>query len=239
MASRPVPQELLFKESDYLRCKDFGQIYNELVNSAPTPYDGQAESKDADADSLAESEKAKRRVLLTKIDGNAKIHTRYQSKADLAQAVKNYFIDGGYLYKRDSLHGAVLCVPDGNCASGEFTPLKNDVSGKVPLRRLMFKEIHCQPCGAHRGIASTDLALRKRYHWPHMCDTAVQKNGYRHDDSVREMIRRCPICNMSSDTNTVFILRIVFCQPFLNVFFSRLNDRAFGPCTTEFFVPSL
>ena len=47
MASRPVPQELLFKESDYLRCKDFGQIYNELVNSAPTPYDGQAESKDA------------------------------------------------------------------------------------------------------------------------------------------------------------------------------------------------
>ena len=37
MASRPVPQELLFKESDYLRCKDFGQIYNELVNSAPTP----------------------------------------------------------------------------------------------------------------------------------------------------------------------------------------------------------
>ena len=44
MASRPVPQELLFKESDYLRCKDFGQIYNELVNSAPTPYDGQAES---------------------------------------------------------------------------------------------------------------------------------------------------------------------------------------------------
>ena len=127
MASRPVPQELLFKESDYLRCKDFGQIYNELVNSAPTPYDGQAESKDADADSLAESEKAKRRVLLTKIDGNAKIHTRYQSKADLAQAVKNYFIDGGYLYKRDSLHGAVLCVPDGNCASGEFTPLKNDV----------------------------------------------------------------------------------------------------------------
>ena len=37
MSSRPVPQELLFKGSDYmyLRCKDFGQIYNELVNSAP------------------------------------------------------------------------------------------------------------------------------------------------------------------------------------------------------------
>ena len=35
MSSRPVPQELLFKESDYMRCKDFGQIYNELVNSAP------------------------------------------------------------------------------------------------------------------------------------------------------------------------------------------------------------
>ena len=202
MSSRPVPQELLFKESDYLRCKDFGQIYNELVNSAPTPYDGQARTDDADAESLVESEKAKRRVLLTKIDGNAKIHTRYQSKADLAQAVKHYFIDGGYLYKQDSLHGAVLCVPDGSCASGEFSPVKGDVSGKVPLRRLMFNEIHCQPCGGHRGIASTELALRKRYHWPHMCDTAVQKNGYRHDDSVREMIRRCPICNMSKIDRT-------------------------------------
>ena len=82
MSSRPVPQELLFKESDYLRCKDFGQIYNELVNSAPTPYDDQEKTNDADADSLIESEKAKRRVLLTKIDGNAKIHTRYQSKAN-------------------------------------------------------------------------------------------------------------------------------------------------------------
>ena len=46
MSSRPVPQELLFKESDYLWCKDFGQIYNELVNTAPTPYDDTSKTAD-------------------------------------------------------------------------------------------------------------------------------------------------------------------------------------------------
>lgn len=184
MSQRPVPTDLLFKESDYLRCKDFGQLYDCLQRQGDSNDDKQAQ----------------RRTLLHKIDGDATITIRYESKADLAQALKHYFIDGGYLYKRDTTHGAVLCVPDAMATSVDCD--KDAVNDRTSLRRLLFNELHSQPCGGHRGIAATELALRRRYHWPHMCDSAVQKDGLRHSDSVREMIRRCATCNQSKIDRT-------------------------------------
>ena len=57
----------------------------------------------------------------------------------------------------DGTHGAVLCVPDAMATSVDCE--KDTVNDRTSLRRLLFNELHSQPCGGHRGIAATELAL--------------------------------------------------------------------------------
>lgn len=171
MSQRPIPNDKVFRESDYLKCPDFGQIYAELADND---------------DDLRRA----RRVILQKLDGQAKVVRRY-NQADLKQAMKSYILDGGYLYKADAHYGYVLCVPDAEVTDG----YGEELHGKVTLRRLLFEELHSSPGAGHRGVAATEKALRKRYHWPKMCDHSSHGQG--NADSVSELIRRCPTCQMA------------------------------------------
>lgn len=173
---KPTPTRKVFREIDYLRCSDFGQIYQALVDSEG-------------------SRKQAARAALHRVDGTAKAKARYKDK-DLPQVLKQYHIDGGYLYKSDRNHGHVLCVPDAMQSHYDME-YSDGLQKKISLRRLLFEELHSTPGAGHRGTGATELTLRRRYYWPQMCDHRRDKGGRCHDDSVTELIRRCPTCQMA------------------------------------------
>jgi len=180
MSQKPTPTRKIFREIDYLRCKDFGQIYRSLVD---TDKDDQRQAS---------------RIALHRIDGDAKLVNRYNEK-DIVQVVKCYHIGGGYLYKSDRNHGHVLCVPGAMQAHHDMK-YSDGLQKKISLRRLLFEECHSTPCAGHRGIGATELTLSRRYYWPHMRNhrrVAAKDGNHRHEDSVTELVRRCPTCSMA------------------------------------------
>ena len=158
-----------FCETDYMVCKDFGNLYLKLRIIENPGKKKALEEMLSDARTMVKARYDKLKVKfvdpvfpLTKI-----------AKSAVTCHLDRYFIEGDLLYYLNHRHGAVLCVPDVYDESG------------MNHRKRIFDEAHGTHYRGHRGRTATENAIRARFFWPNWCV------------DVKIMLKACESCQVS------------------------------------------